>query len=235
MRIEIPEKSSTKEMVIVLLVTPVLLTLFMYHGTTSSLSGLARKIGGPGADNVSYFSTVLQFVAVFVFLFAIPALIAKFALKSRLKDYGLCLGDARFGLKLTAIAVPLVVLPILYIGSRFPEVRAYYPLCASAKVSARAFLFYLLAYGLYYFGWEFFFRGFMIFGLKDSLGKTAAILISVIPSCIMHYAKPEIETWCSIPVGILFGIVSVRARSFLYVFIIHWAAGVANDIFVTYF
>jgi len=222
-------------MVIVLLAVPVLLTLFMYHGTPTSLCELAQKIGGPEPGNVKYFATVLQFVSVFALLFVIPALVVKFPLRRRLKDFGLCVGDARFGLKLTALTVPLVVLPIMYIGSRFPEVRAYYPLCALAKSSAHRFLFYQLAYGLYYFGWEFFFRGFMIFGLKESLGKTAAILISVTPSCIMHYAKPEIETWGSIPVGILFGIISVRARSFLYVFIIHWVVGIANDIFVTYF
>jgi membrane protease YdiL (CAAX protease family) len=231
MKIELPKEK--REMVAVLLVAPAVLTLFMYHGSARSLEGLAQKIAG--SQNVNYYSTLLQFVSMFLFLFVIPALVTKFLLKRKLKDYGLAIGDSRLGFKLVALVIPLVVVPIMYIGSRFPEVRAAYPLSQSAKNSAQMFITYQLLYGLSYFGWEFFFRGFMIFGLKDSLGKTAAILISVMPSCIMHYAKPEIETWGSILVGILFGIACVRARSFIYVFAIHWSIGFFNDVFVSFF
>ncbi|MFH1422455.1 MAG: hypothetical protein ABIH42_07070, partial [Planctomycetota bacterium] len=187
-------EKTPKEVIIVLLVVPIVLTLFIYYGTQETLQGIAVRSGAETESEINYYSTLLHFLAVFILLFLIPALITKLLIRKPLAAYGLSFGDARFGIVFTAIVIPLLVLPLLYIGSRFGDVSQHYPLSYAAKETFRAFIIYEIAYALYYIGWEFFFRGFLIFGLKEHIGTFPAVLVSVIPSCIMHYAKPEIET-----------------------------------------
>jgi membrane protease YdiL (CAAX protease family) len=85
---------------------------------------------------------------------------------------------------------------------------------------------------LYYVAWEFYFRGYLLFSLKKDFGALSAVLIQTISSCLIHIGKPEGEILGSIPVGILFGIIALRTRSFWYVFVLHAALGVLTDLFV---
>ena len=62
----------------------------------------------------------------------------------------------------------------LVIAARWPVFQNYYPVNAAARVS-HGELFLLEAYnGLYMFCWEFFFRGFLLLGLRPALGMGAA-------------------------------------------------------------
>ena len=42
---------------------------------------------------------------------------------------------------------------------------------------------------LYMFAWEFIFRGYMLFGLEKSIGKSA-IFVQAIPFVLLHLEKP---------------------------------------------
>jgi membrane protease YdiL (CAAX protease family) len=66
---------------------------------------------------------------------------------------------------------------------------------------------YSLFYLLYYLGWEFFFRGYMQFGLRRRLGDWNAILIQTLASCLLHIGKPDTEIFSSILGGIVWGMV----------------------------
>jgi membrane protease YdiL (CAAX protease family) len=61
-----------------------------------------------------------------------------------------------------------------------------------------------------------------------------AILIQTISSSLIHLGKPEGEILGSIIVGIIFGAIAIRTRSFLYVFILHATIGVLTDIFILF-
>ena len=97
-----------------------------------------------------------------------------------------------------------------------------------------AFALWELTYVIYYIGWEAHFRGFMLFVLAKRVGPTAAVLIQMIPSTLIHiaYPKPESETFTAIFVGgIVFGFLALRARSFLYLIALHWLAGGSFDLY----
>jgi membrane protease YdiL (CAAX protease family) len=70
-------------------------------------------------------------------------------------------------------------------------------------------------------GWEFFFRGFLLFGLMRVMGPTA-VLAQAVPFALAHLGKPEAETITTIFGGALFGWLAWRTRSFLYPFLLHW-------------
>ncbi|MEA1959377.1 MAG: CPBP family intramembrane glutamic endopeptidase [Chloroflexota bacterium] len=68
--------------------------------------------------------------------------------------------------------------------------------------------------------WEFFYRGYLLFGLRERF-KEGAILLQTIPFVLMHLGKPELETISTIFTGIIFGYVAYRGKSFWPAFIIH--------------
>ena len=80
--------------------------------------------------------------------------------------------------------------------------------------------------------WEFFFRGFLQFGIKKHYGVAAAILVPAILTVLMHIGKPEGESWGALIGGIYLGLLALRTRSMIYPLIFHWYSGMLNTIFV---
>ncbi len=214
---------------IILLSAPVLLTIYRYHGYPGTFNPFL-DLGYATDQTVS----INQFIIFFLLMFVIPVLYVKIAMKKRLSDFGFGLGDTGFGVK-TLILIPLIVVPAIYFAAKMPDVRSEYPLAKSLIHDQSHILVYELAYVIfYYIAWEFFFRGFLLFGLKNKFGAFNAILIQTISSCLVHIGKPEGEIIGSIIVGIIFGIIALRTKSIWYVLLLHAAIGVLTDLFIIY-
>ena len=128
-------------------------------------------------------------------------------------DYGIRIGRWKASIILTVVCLAAMAL-ILYRVGKMPEFRSYYYEYAIDWPEL------LLSYALYMFAWEFLFRGYMLFGLEKSIGKSA-IFVQAIPFVLLHLGKPFLETLACIPGGFGFGYVAYRTRSFLPCFIIH--------------
>jgi membrane protease YdiL (CAAX protease family) len=128
-------------------------------------------------------------------------------------DYGIRVGRWKSAIILTVVCLAAMAL-ILYKVGKMPEFRSYYHRHAIDWPEL------LLSYALYMFAWEFLFRGYMLFGLEKSIGKSA-IFVQAIPFVLLHLGKPFLETLACIPGGFGFGYVAYRTRSFLPCFIIH--------------
>ena len=215
-----------------LLSVPVILLIYIYHGMSGAFGNYFYRL-----SNHYYFDVyryAYQFLATFMLLFLLPLIIVKLVFKHKLKDYGLAFGDKKYGLRFIVITIPLIVTPIILLASFMPQVRAEYPLTKMVQNNASVFLLYEIIYIVFYYvGYEFFFRGYMLFGLKERFGSTYAILFQVIPSCLLHFNKPEAEFAGSIILGIVLGYLALRTRSILYPFIIHSYIGISTDLFVT--
>lgn len=218
---------------IILLSSPLLLTLYWYHGRGG---GLAKYFPGLlGNPLYDYYRTLWQFGVFFTLMFVLPVLFIKWRLKRPLKDFGFALGDRTYGARVTIFMMPVVVIPIAFIASRMPDIRVEYPLAKLLYGRPDLILWYEIAYVLlYYIAWEFYFRGFLLFGLKDEFGTTNAILIQTISSCLIHLGKPEGEVIASIVAGIIFGVIAIRTRSFWYVMALHASIGVLTDMFILF-
>jgi membrane protease YdiL (CAAX protease family) len=138
-------------------------------------------------------------------------------------DYGIRIGRWKSAIILTAVCLAVMML-ILYGASKIPEVRSYYYRYAIDWPQL------LLDAALYLFAWEFLFRGYMLFGLEKSIGKSA-ILVQAIPFVLLHLGKPFLETLACIPIGFIFGYIAYRTRSFLPCFIIHFGLYVMTFVF----
>jgi membrane protease YdiL (CAAX protease family) len=149
-----------------------------------------------------------------IYYLAIPFLIIVAVFRDRPSDYGFTLGDWRQGLKWTAFIL-LPAVPILALAAHSPAMIDYYSRFPGdlRQLIPTAFLDLV--------GWEFIFRGFLLFGLMRLMGPTA-VVVQAVPFALAHLGKPELETLSTIFGGALFGWVAWRTRSFVYPFFIHW-------------
>ncbi len=145
----------------------------------------------------------------------IPLLITLLIFKESPSKYGFQFGEWRVGLMLTALAI-LLITPILWWLVRADSgMQNYYKNLASG-LPWNTFLDLL--------GWEFLFRGWLLFGYARKFGAEA-LWLQAVPFAIAHVGKPEIETLSTIFGGFAFGWVAWRSKSFLYPFLIHWYIG----------
>jgi membrane protease YdiL (CAAX protease family) len=78
--------------------------------------------------------------------------------------------------------------------------------------------------------WEFFFRGFMLFGFgKDFLQR--AVLVSTIPFVLMHYGKPELEMASALIAGLVLCFIALRSKSIWPGVLLHWLVAATMDFF----
>lgn len=144
----------------------------------------------------------------------VPLFMISVVFRERPADYGFKVGDWRAGLAFTMGAI-LIMTPILLFLSRSGSaMQEYYaPLGKGMPLLAYTFL--------ELFGWEFLFRGWILFGYEREFGGNA-IWLQAVPFAIAHFGKPEIETLSTIFGGFAFGWIAWRTKSFLYPFLIHW-------------
>ena len=93
--------------------------------------------------------------------------------------------------------------------------------------------------GFYMFCWEFFFRGFLLFGLQKSRsGSWGAVILQALPFTLLHWSPdpPPPSHWpkslSALPGGLILGVLALRTRSFVYGFLAHWAISLTLDLFL---
>lgn len=164
----------------------------------------------------------------FVCLLLVPIALIKLFTKDRLADYGLTLGEWRIWLRHAGVYLA-VVLPVIAIASRFTAFRDYYPMFEPARHRPLLLIPWELAYGAYFFAWEFFFRGYLLQGLRTRFGP-AAIVIQMVPFVVMHFGKVESEVIGSVFAGLLLGVTAYRSRSTVGCWLIHWVCAATMDV-----
>lgn len=176
-----------------------------------------------------FYSTLYWFSADGFVMLIIPLLMIVFVLKGKPSDYGFRTGDYKFGIK-SSLFFLAFMLPLIWIFSANESFAKMYPQGGSyVRENVHVLFYYELFVGFYMLGWEFFWRGYMLFGLKEKFGYYA-VFIQMIPFFILHRGKPDIETFASIFAGLLLAIQAWRANSFIYCFIVHWLVMIFIDV-----
>ena len=142
----------------------------------------------------------------------IPLLITLLVFRENPARYGFTFGDWRTGLYLTLASVILVAPILLFVVQRSASMRTFYrPMLAGLPWTTFLNLF----------GWEFLFRGWLLFGFSRKFGPEA-LWLQAVPFALAHVGKPEIETLSTIFGGFAFGWVAWKTKSFFWPFLIHW-------------
>ncbi len=148
----------------------------------------------------------------------------------RLADWGLGLGDWRWWLPRSAIALVGIWLGAAVVMHTFPDIADFYPRARSARESVAGLQEAMLGIVIDIFGWELLFRGVLLWLLARRGDVRGAIEALAIIFFLAHYNKPTSEMFMSLPGGILAGWFAWRAGSFLPVWILHSAQLVAVSV-----
>ncbi len=128
------------------------------------------------------------------------------------REYGFTFGDWKLGLAYTALGILFMAPVIYFLGSGNASMKAYYERFLPG-LPWTTFLDLI--------GWEFIFRGWILFAYVRKFGPEA-LWLQAVPFAVAHISKPEIETLSTIFGGFAFGWVAYRTKSFLWPFLIHW-------------
>ena len=125
----------------------------------------------------------------------------------------------------------VLFLPVIYIVSQQPDFQRTYPFFKPHPVHGVTHEFWIFEalYFSQFFAVEFFFRGFMVLGLKRSLGA-ASVLVMLAPYCMIHYYKPMPEALGSIGAGLVLGTLSYRSGTIVYGWFLHFAVALSMDL-----
>ncbi len=162
----------------------------------------------------------------FLFYAAIP-IASLWIFRKRLKDFGLRLGDWRLGLKVMVVFAVGMAL-VVAVAVQTDSFSSHYPFNKAALAGVGPFLLYESFYWLYFFAWEFVWRGYLLFGLYPHI-KNWAIVVQMVPFAILHVGKPVPEVFASVFAGLLLGAFALRSRSMLYCWLLHAIAASCMD------
>lgn len=217
---------SLRRTIVVLLAATVSLTLINFMRQSASAEWLTAPMELLGLDGVAdaldarltdsgnvAFNRLVWWAVVSVAGYTVIPLLAIRALRSSPREFGAgAPSSGRAWLPyatLFAVSVPFVVA-----ASFLPSFQARYPFYEIA--ADEAWWPYLwcwwVLYALQFAALEFFFRGFMVFGLRLHLG-IAAVFVMVVPYTMIHFAKPFPEALAAIFGGTVLGFLALKSRS----------------------
>jgi membrane protease YdiL (CAAX protease family) len=165
-------------------------------------------------------------VATYAF---IPALVIKFAFRERIADYGLNFRGILRSSWIYLVMFLFMVGPLVLV-SRTEAFQAKYPfyhLQRGEPFWPRLWI-WEMAYICQFFALEFFFREFMVHGLRRRFG-VYAIFAMTVPYCMIHFGKPMTETFGAIGAGIILGLMSLKTRSIWLGACLHVAVAMSMD------
>jgi membrane protease YdiL (CAAX protease family) len=129
-------------------------------------------------------------------------------------------------------AVMLVVmLPLVIYFSSTTSFQSRYPFYNPVydKSLFPDFIIWEIMYFAQFIGLEFFFRGFMVLGLKKRFGFYSVFIMTV-PYCMIHFGKPMPETFGAIAAGFVLGMLAMKSRSIFMGVLIHYSVAITMDL-----
>lgn len=151
--------------------------------------------------------------------------------RRRLRDYNLGFAGLWQHIRLYAVLFGLMV-PIVVWASTWNAHQSIYPFY---KQSGRSWLDLLAWQALYFTQFcalEFFFRGFLLQGLRRWVGY-AAVFIMLPPYCMIHFfGKTFPESMASLVAGVILGTLAMRYRSIWGGALLHWFVAGSMDVLV---
>lgn len=219
-----------RKVIIIFLSVAVLQTISWYYTSRNFFRINLFPIYQNDPD-VYLYEYLYWFVSDFITLFILSVIVIKFVLRENLKDYGLQVGELKVGLMFSGVFL-IIMITMIWFFSSTTAFSEKYPHLLSTRNSWQEFSIYEAGMLIYMISWEFFWRGFMLFGMKERFGYYA-VLIQMIPFVILHNGKPAPETFGAIAGGIALGILAFRTNSIYYCVITHMGIMFSIDLIST--
>jgi uncharacterized protein len=190
-----------------------------------SFKNLMEKSPNPQIYQLFYWVCIILF-----FYILCPLLVIKLLLKDKTRNFGLQQGQVFKHYRIYIIML-VVMIPVVLFFSGTKSFQARYPFYR-LSIGESLYPFFWMWQILYFVQFicvEFFFRGFLLHGLKHKFGYYS-VFIMTIPYCMIHFGKPMPETFSAIIAGIVLGTLSLKSNSIWLGVAIHYSVAITMDL-----
>jgi membrane protease YdiL (CAAX protease family) len=157
----------------------------------------------------------------FVMLGPVPAIVALLFLPPSPNRYGLNLQDYSISLIASAAVCPIVG-AILYLGYKiWPGSLKGYPEINVECWDRQLLTLNALSWFIYLSGYEFFFRGFLLYPLAEHFGSWPSIFVTTVIYSFTHLVKQPQEMASAAMLGIFYGGIALLTGSLLSPYLVH--------------
>ena len=159
-----------------------------------------------------------------------PALIIVLVFQRPMQHYGFSTENM---MKSFLWWIPLAALVVFftYIGARNKNSLAMYPQIRVSQWNKGLLLLSALSWTAYLVGYEFLFRGYLLFSCLESFGYWPAIIINICLYSLFHIHKGSREAIGSLFFGFLLCYLTLHLGSFWFAIFIHVTMALANEWF----
>jgi hypothetical protein len=162
----------------------------------------------------------------------LPLFVIKCICRADLRDFGIHI--ERGGELFIMVAVILAaIFPFIFMASTTEPFLRTYPFYRDEIYTIGSLILWEAVFGLQFVALEFFFRGFMLFGLARFIGSYS-IYVMALPYMMIHFTKPFPEAVISFFVGIVLGTLALYTRSLYGGVVIHVAVAWSVDLLSLY-
>lgn len=182
-----------------------------------------------GVESGQIWSYLYLFVVQGCTGFGIPLFVLLVIFRRRPDEIGLGLGNIKLGLVVLLLYIPIVTLGAWILSGQI-SFQEKYPLFRAASEGWGLFILYESLFLFYWIGWEYLWRGFLLFGTEKTFGPWA-IVIQMLPFAAFHAQKPWPEAYLSIFGALALGALVWKCRSFWIAVPIHAYQMLIIDLF----
>ncbi len=145
-------------------------------------------------------------------------------------DYGLTfIPQTTFFSIVWIIGLCALVIPLVYLSAKKPRNLVNYPQIRAKIWTKKTVFINAFGWAIYLFGYEFLFRGVLLFPLVDSIGVWPAIAVNIALYSATHIPKGLDETVGAIPLGLVLCLLTLASGTIWIAFLVHVAMAWTNS------
>lgn len=160
----------------------------------------------------------------------IPLCYIRYVMRQPLSNFGVRWGNTHKHLVWYSLLLGMILILIMLVSGR-NDFLAHYPFYRLAHRSWFDLLAWECMYITQFIVLEFFFRGFIVQGLRPAFGANA-VFIMCLPYLMIHFPKPWLEATGALFFGIFLGVLAIRSGSIWGGVLVHVGIAVSMDLAV---
>ena len=161
----------------------------------------------------------------------LPAIIALYLMPQySLADYGLTYNpESTMDSVIATLVLAALTMPLAYMTAKKPQHRENYPQIRETNWDRKLVVKNTLGWSAYLLGYEFLFRGILLFPLVDVLGVWPAIAINTAMYSATHIPKGMDEAIGAAPLGIVLCLITLMTGTLWVAIVVHILMALANS------
>lgn len=195
----------------------------------------SKKIEGLLSKNNNNTSWVIfSRLTGFLFFGIIPFLMVSVVFNKPISDFGINTDNLTRSL-LWFAGMVCIIIPVSYFATRNPDNLAMYPQIRKENWSPVLLFMSALTWIIYLIGYEFMFRGFLLFGLIPYFGIWTSIVLNLAFYSLMHIPKGMKETIGALPFGAIICLLTISTGTLWVAILAHMSLALSNEWFSLYY